>query len=47
MTVRIDQNTKYATWEMMYEIQKYTLHESVMIVIHFNGTSSEWVQSLA
>ena len=33
----------------MYEFQKYALHESVVIVLHFaiDGTSSVWVQSLA
>ena len=32
---------------MSYEIQKYALHESIVIVLHFKGASSEWVQSLA
>ena len=46
MTVRLDQNTKLDKWEMSYEIQTYALYESIMIVLHFNGTNSEWVQSL-
>ena len=47
MTVRLDQNTKCGKWEMLFEIQMYALHECIMIVLHFNGTRSERVQSLA
>ena len=46
MIVRLGQKTKHATWEM-YELQKYALHESIMIVLHLDGTNSMWVQSLA
>ena len=46
MSVRLDQKTKPAKWEM-YKFQKYALHESIVIVIHFDITSSVWVQSLA
>ena len=31
----------------MYEFQKYALHESIVIVLHFDGTSSVTIQSLA
>ena len=31
----------------MYEFQKYELHESILIVLQFDGTSSVWVQFLA
>ena len=31
----------------MYEFQKYTLHECIVIVFHLDGTSSVWAQSLA
>ena len=30
--------------EKMYECQKYTLHESIVIVVRFHGNSSVWVQ---
>ena len=46
MIVRLDQKPKHAQREM-YEFQKYALHESIVIVLHFDGTSSAWVQSLA
>ena len=26
----------------MYESQEYALHESIVIVLHFDGTSSVW-----
>ena len=31
----------------MHEFQKYALHESIVIVIYFDGTTSVWIQSLA
>ena len=31
----------------MYEFQKYALHEPIVIVLHYDGTSVVWVQSLA
>ena len=46
MTVRLDQNTKHDKWEM-YEFQTYALHECIVIVHHFDDTSSVWVQTLA
>ena len=33
--------------EMLCEFHKYAFHAYVVIVLHFNGTSSVWVQSLA
>ena len=47
MIIRLDQNSKHAKWEMLYEFQKYALHESIMIVLYFDDTSSVWVQFLA
>ena len=41
-----DQKTKHARWEM-YEFQKYTLHESIVSVLHCDSTSSVRVQTLA
>ena len=35
--VRLDQKTKHANWEM-YEYQKYALHESIVILFHFDST---------
>ena len=32
---------------MLCECQKYTSHEFIVIVLHFNCTSSIWAQSLA
>ena len=46
MIVRLDGKRKHAKWEM-YEFQKYALHESIVIVLHVDGTSSVWVQSMA
>ena len=46
LSVRLDQKTKHAKWEM-YEFQKYALHESIVTVIHFDITSSVWIHSLA
>ena len=31
----------------MYEFQNYALHESIVIVLRYDGTSSVWFQSLA
>ena len=48
MIVRLDQKTKHAKLnEKKYEFQKYALHESIVIVLHFNGTSSVWAQIMA
>ena len=47
LIVRLDQNTKLAIREMLHEFQKYALHESIVIVLHFDRTSSVWVQTLA
>ena len=33
--------------EKLYEGQKYALHESMVILLHFDGTNSVCVQSLA
>ena len=41
----IDQKIKHAKWDM-YEFQKYAFHESIVIVLCFDGTSSVCVQSL-
>ena len=32
--------------EMFHELQKYALHESIATVLHFDGTSSGWIQPL-
>ena len=47
MIFRLYTNTKHAKWEVLHEFQKYALHESIVIVLHFDVTSSVWVQSLA
>ena len=41
---RLVQNTKRAKWEMLYEFKTFALHKSFIIVLHFDGTSSVWVQ---
>ena len=43
MIVRLSQKTKHAKCEM-YEFKNYTTHESIVIVLHFDDTSSVWVQ---
>ena len=40
MIGRLYQKTKYAK-EEMYEFQKYALHESLLILLHFNGKTRE------
>ena len=45
MIVKLDQNTKHAKCEILYEFQKQALHESVMIVLHFNGTNSVFLNT--
>ena len=40
MIIRLDHNTNHAKWEMLDEFQEYAIHDSVMIVLHFDGTSS-------
>ena len=44
MIVRLYQKTKHAKCEM-YEFKNYKIHESIVIVLHFDDTSSVWVQS--
>ena len=44
MIVRLDQNAKLAKWEVLHEFQMYTLHEYIMIVLHFDGTNIISVQ---
>ena len=34
MIVRLGQYTKHAKWELLYEFQKYALHESIIIMLH-------------
>ena len=46
MIVRLDQISKHAKWEM-HEFQKYAFHEYIVIVLHFDGSSSVSVQSQA
>ena len=33
--------------EMCLNLKKYAFHEFIVIVLHFSGTSSVWVQFLA
>ena len=46
MIVTLAQITKQAKCEV-YEFQKYALHESIVIALHFYVTSTVWVHSLA
>ena len=46
MIDKLDQKTKYAK-SKVFEIWKFDLQESIVIVPHFDGTSRLWVQSLA
>ena len=46
MTVRCDQKTKNAKWDM-HKFEKNALHEFIVIVLHCDGTNGVWVQSLA
>ena len=45
MIVKLEQNTKHAICEILYEFQKQALHESIMIVLHFYGTNSVFVNT--
>ena len=39
MIVRLDQYTKDEKREMFYEFKNYAVYESILIVLHFDGTS--------
>ena len=39
MIVRLDKQNKLAKYEM-YVFQRYALHESIVVALHFDGTSS-------
>ena len=46
MIARLDQKTKDAKLKML-KFQNYALHESIVLVLHFDGTDNVWVQFLA